>query len=150
MKQAKLYEAHLMTSDLERSIQFYKRLGFTLDYVIEERRVAFFFLGDVESKENLLGIWETDKEVPRRHIAFSISLDDLKNSIDWLKEKGIKAEESFGLPGTEPMVHAWMPAASVYFSDPDGNSLEYISVLENPPRRELGVVQLSEWEELNK
>jgi hypothetical protein len=30
------------------------------------------------------------------------------------------------------------PAASVFFDDPDGNLLEYIFVLPNPPRPELG------------
>jgi len=38
-----------------------------------------------------------------------------------------------------------MPAASVYFRDPDGNMLEYISMLEKEPRPELGIIPWSEW-----
>jgi hypothetical protein len=43
-----------------------------------------------------------------------------------------------------------MPAASVYFDDPDGHSLEYISVLPDAPRPDLsGRVKLSEWRLMN-
>ncbi|MFE8699512.1 VOC family protein [Cytobacillus sp. FJAT-54145] len=150
MQTAKLYETHLKTNHLEKAIEFYKSLGFTLAYVIEERRVAFFYLGDVSQKENMLGIWETEGDVPKRHIAFTITTDELKSSIQWLSERGIAAEEDFGLPPIEPIVHSWMPAASVYFRDPDGNSLEYIALLDGPPHPELGVIYLSKWESLNK
>jgi hypothetical protein len=36
----------------------------------------------------------------------------------------------------EPVVFPWMPAASVYFDDPDGHSLEYIALLPHPARPE--------------
>jgi len=50
----------------------------------------------------------------------------------------------------EPVVFPWMPAASVYFDDPDGNSLEYISLLPQPARPELsGTVPLSAWSTMN-
>ncbi|WP_427036919.1 hypothetical protein [Cytobacillus pseudoceanisediminis] len=39
-----------------------------------------------------------------------------------------------------------MPAASVYFYDPDGHSLEYIAVLEGEARPYLNPTYLSEWE----
>jgi len=42
-------------------------------------------------------------------------------------------------------VLAWMPAASIYFRDPDNNLLEYITVLPDPPDRDLGVVSWNEW-----
>jgi len=38
-----------------------------------------------------------------------------------------------------------MPAASVFFDDPDGNVLEYICMLPEPPRPDVGVVSWSEW-----
>ena len=39
-----------------------------------------------------------------------------------------------------------MPAASVYFDDPDGHSLEYIALLPEAPRPEMAaVVGLAEW-----
>ena len=50
-----------------------------------------------------------------------------------------------GLPTEEPVVLAWMPAASVYFRDPDNNLLEFITMLTDPPRPDLGVLSWSEW-----
>jgi len=38
-----------------------------------------------------------------------------------------------------------MPAASVYFRDPDNNLLEFITMLPDPPRPDLGVLSWSEW-----
>jgi hypothetical protein len=38
-----------------------------------------------------------------------------------------------------------MPAAAVYFNDPDGHQLEFLSVLPGPPQPELGVVVWSRW-----
>ncbi|KAF0822912.1 VOC family protein [Cytobacillus firmus] len=46
---------HLNSSNLERSIKFYENLGFKVAYTTEDRKAAFFFLG--ENKENMLGIW---------------------------------------------------------------------------------------------
>jgi len=38
-----------------------------------------------------------------------------------------------------------MPASSVFFEDPDGHSLEYISVLDQTPRPDWGWLPISEW-----
>jgi lactoylglutathione lyase len=46
---------------------------------------------------------------------------------------------------SEPSVLGWMPAASVYFHDPDGHLLEYLVLLEEEPRPGVGVVPYSEW-----
>jgi lactoylglutathione lyase len=47
-------------------------------------------------------------------------------------------------------VFAWMPAASVFFDDPDGNLLEYIAMLDGRPRPELGLLSWSEWQSAPK
>jgi hypothetical protein len=39
-----------------------------------------------------------------------------------------------------------LPAASVFFDDPDGNVLEYIAMLPDPPRSEPGPVSWREWQ----
>lgn len=148
MQGAKLYEAHLNSSNLESSIKFYEDLGFKVAYTTEDRKAAFFFLG--ENKENMLGIWETkDTPIRRNHIAFSVSPEKLRGIIPFLMEKDIAVRESFGLSSAEPIVHTWMPAASVYFYDPDGHSLEYIAVLEGEAKPHLKPMHLSEWEKLS-
>jgi lactoylglutathione lyase len=40
-----------------------------------------------------------------------------------------------------------MPAAAVYFRDPDGHMLEYLAMLEGPQRPELGIVG---WSQLDR
>jgi lactoylglutathione lyase len=39
----------------------------------------------------------------------------------------------------------WMPAASLFFHDPDGHLLEYLAMLPHVSRAEAGVVPQSEW-----
>lgn len=146
MKQAKIYETHIDTKDLNKAIPFYKGLGLELAYVIPERKVAFFWIGDGAKKEQMLGIWEMPKDKFRRsHFAFGVSYENLLKVPNFLNEQGIELSPSFGLDTSEPVVHTWMPAACYYFSDPDGNSLEYISVLEQEPDDSLPVMHLSKW-----
>jgi lactoylglutathione lyase len=45
----------------------------------------------------------------------------------------------------EPVVLAWMPAASLYFHDPDGTLLELLSMLPDAAQPELGVIGWSRW-----
>ncbi|WP_155891050.1 VOC family protein [Ectobacillus panaciterrae] len=99
----------------------------------------------------MLGIWEVNEEqFKTNHFAFHIPYEDLLQAINLLNEKGISVRRSFGLEPTEPIVHAWMPAASVYFYDPNGNSLEYIAVLEGESYPELGALYLSVWKKIMK
>ena len=46
-----------------------------------------------------------------------------------------------GEPTGEPVVLAWMPAASLYFRDPDGNLLELLSMLPDALQPESGVIR---------
>jgi hypothetical protein len=39
-----------------------------------------------------------------------------------------------------------MPAATVYFRDPDGNMLEFLTMLPDAPRPELNVLPWREWQ----
>ncbi|WP_028595998.1 VOC family protein [Paenibacillus assamensis] len=144
-----LYETHIQVTNLEQSIAFYKKLGLELSYFIEERRVAFFYIG---TDRQLLGIWEVPQGavVRKRHFAFGVDLEDLLHAIEWLKEKGVEPIESFGKQPIEPLVHTWMPAAAVYFEDPDGNELEFISWLQEEPKDIGYVPYLSEWIKLHR
>ena len=141
-----LYETHLEVSNLENATAFYRdTLDLELALVEEKRRIAFFWIG--KTKEFMLGLWEKkDEPVHTRHFAFRCSPDDILNkSVDWLKQKGLQPY-NFLKDGTEqPMVFAWMPAIAIYFNDPDGNVLEFISVLEGKGRPELGVISYEEW-----
>jgi lactoylglutathione lyase len=95
----------------------------------------------------MLGLWDVGS-APQRlevHLAFRVDLDDLLNASQALQNAGIQPLNFYGEPTDGPVVLAWMPAASLYFRDPDNNLLEYITVLPDPPDRDLGVVSWNEW-----
>ena len=95
----------------------------------------------------MLGIWEVGS-APQRlslHVALRVELADLLESPRRLRDINVTPLDFWQKPTNEPVVLAWMPAASLYFLDPDGNLLEFISMLPDMPRPELGVVRWSEW-----
>lgn len=134
---------------MDRSIEFFKSLDLELALVNEEKTMAFFRVGG-SAQRQMLGLWkvEAGKPVKRNHFAFRVSLENLLKSKEWLLSRGIEVEESFGLAPTEPIVHTWSPAASNYFRDPDGNSLEFISLLDDEPMLPAIAVHFSEWERM--
>ncbi len=141
-----LFEAHLTVSDLDRSIGFYRDvLELPLAHVIPARNVAFFWIG--APGQQMLGLWSVGSAplFMRLHIAFDAVLDQVITSVGRLREAGLTPRSGSGQPIQEPVVLCWMPAASVYFDDPDGHSLEFIAMLPERPRPELGMVPLSEW-----
>ncbi|WP_285518314.1 VOC family protein [Thermolongibacillus altinsuensis] len=143
-----VYVGKLSLSYIDVAISFYQKIGLSLAHYIKERKVAFFWIGDANKKEQMLGVWEVPVEKWRgNHFALHIPLDDMKNIKEWMESRGILPKKEFG---KEPIVHTWMPAASIYFDDPDGNSLEFISILPHEPRPELDVMYLSEWYALHE
>jgi catechol 2,3-dioxygenase-like lactoylglutathione lyase family enzyme len=141
-----LFEAHLTVSDLDRSIAFYRDvLGLPLATRIPERQVAFFWVPTAE--QAMLGLWSigTSPLRMRLHIAFKVALEQVFASVAALRGAGLTPRDGSARPIEEPIVLTWMPAASVYFDDPDGHSLEFICMLDEPPRPELGQIAWSEW-----
>lgn len=126
-----LFESHLPVSNLEKSIVFYEKLGLELESIILKscifglKRIK---VGLVYGKLMLANIHITQ---PIRHVAFEVTLEDLRKSISWLKERQITTREAFGFEGTEPFVspHEDKAYAKIHFYDLDGNSLEFITEL---------------------
>lgn len=141
-----LFETHLTVSNLQRSIDFYHNiLGLELALQVSERNAAFFWIGD--SRHSMLGLWSLGT-VPlglTLHIAFEVCLDDLLDAAKRLKAQGIMPLSFFGMETMEPSVIGWMPAAALYFRDPDGHLIEYLAMLDKEPNPGLGVVPWSEW-----
>lgn len=147
----RLFESHLTVSDLQCSVNFYRDLvGLTLALEVPERNVAFFWVG--EAGDSLLGLWSLGSSPLgiTLHVAFEATIDDLLGAPKRLESQGITPLSFFGAETTEPSVIGWMPAAALYFRDPDGHLLEYLAMLEEDPKPDLGIVSWSEWLAQNK
>jgi lactoylglutathione lyase len=141
-----LFETHLTVSDLERSVGFYRDLvGLPVALELPERNVAFFWVGD--PGRSMLGLWSLGSAPLGLvlHVAFEVALDDVLDAPRRLGAQGVTPRSFFGARTTEPSVIGWMPAAAVYFHDPDGHQLEYLAMLDEQPRPDVGIVPWSEW-----
>ncbi|MGG0725144.1 VOC family protein [Bacillus mycoides] len=145
-----LYEAHLPVSNLKNSIEFYRKLGLKLTWRDED--TAFFW---IEKGKSWLGLWEGNEYETRyhpslRHIAFRVSYEDLKESLKWLDFIQVDAVPFGNRESTEPFIRPHQGNASVYFKDPDGNSLELICHIEVPNELKHITDKLSfvDWEKL--
>ncbi len=141
-----LFEAHLSVRDFERSVAFYVEVvGLELGIAQPERRAAFFWVGG--RGRSMMGIFGVGSgTLPKQHhVAFQVRLEDVLTAPQRLRSLGITALGGRGEPINEPIVFPWMPAASVFFDDPDGNVLEYISMLPDRARPEPEPVSWSEW-----
>lgn len=142
-----LYEAHLPVSNLKKSIEFYQKLGLKL--YKRYSKAAFFW---IEEGKSWIGLWEgKESEIPYhvslRHIAFYVDLEDIKKAKTWLKELGIEVRAEFDMERKEPIVIPNQAHAMIYFDDPDGNSLEFITRLPKEINQS-EKIYLSEWERL--
>ncbi len=145
-----LFETHLPVKDLENSIHFYEKVG--LKFALRSGNTAFFWIKEGES---WLGLWEgKEYETPYhpslKHIAFHVSYEDLKKSVSWLEARGVPVVPFGSRTSVAPFVRPYQGNASVYFEDPDGNSLELMCHVEVPEKLKTITDKLSlkDWEKL--
>ncbi|MBT2287706.1 VOC family protein [Paenibacillus albidus] len=143
-----LYEAHLPVSSLSVAEPFYKKLGLKEAWRDEDTLFVW-----IEEGRSWLGLWEgpevhTPYHPALRHIAFRVSYTDLKQSAQWLASLGIQAVPFGSRTSSAPFVRPHQGNASVYFNDPDGNSLELMCRVEVPDALKHITEKLSfeEWE----
>lgn len=141
-----LFETHLTVADLDRSVAFYRDVvGLEIALVVPERGAAFLWIGGPGNA--MLGLWSLGSAPLglSLHLAFTVTLDEVLSACDALRAAGITPRSFFGAETDEPSVIGWMPAAAVYLLDPDGHQLEYLAMLDEPPRPEAGIVAWSDW-----
>ena len=116
-----IYEVAVRVRDLSKSEAFYcDVMGLTVGLRDGSRRWLFLRAGQTSG---MLVLQEDKSSWPVQHVAFTIKERDLDAACERLAEEGIEFEG--------PVLHEWMPAKSVYFSDPDGNDLELCAPLVN-------------------
>jgi len=142
-----LFETHLTVRDVPRSVAFYRDVvGLPLALNLPERNAAFMWVA--QPGRAMLGLWGIGSSVNSLtlHIAFDVALEDVLRAPEQLRAQGVTPLSFFGEETEEPSVLAWMPAAAVYFEDPDGHLLEYLAMLDAEPRPDDGIVGYSEWQ----
>ena len=109
-----------------------------------------------EKQKGMIGLWGASTGYGRRlgiltgcHLAFAVSFEQLRRGIVKLNGRGIETSGFGSKLTTEPSVIGWMPSAQIYFRDPDGHSLEFITLLPEAP--DAGFIgSYSEWVKLNE
>lgn len=145
---AHLFETHVTVSDLDRSMSFYRDIvGLELANFHEGRGVAFFWIG--ERGQSMLGVWAAgdSPNAIKLHFAIRVELALVLAAPESLRAAGVVPLDFFRRATEEPSVISWMPAASVFFEDPDGHLLEYLAMLPHQPKPQAGIVKYSEWVE---
>lgn len=109
-----LYEIAIRVYDLDRAESFYREvLGLEVGLRDERRRWLFLRAG---GEAGMVVLQEDKGDWPKQHLAFKIDAADVERAAGLLAERGVEIDG--------PHYHDWMPATSIYFSDPDGHELE--------------------------
>lgn len=117
-----LYEVAIPVKDLPRAETFYRDvLGLEVGLRDERRPWLFLRAG---GQAGVLLLQEDKGEWPAQHLAFTVDADEIDHAAATLREHGVTVRG--------PVFHAWMPAMSVYFTDPDGHHLELCAPTHQP------------------
>lgn len=109
-----VYEIAVPVRDLARAEAFYRGvLGFEVGLRDEARRWLFLRVG---RDAGMVVLQEMPAGFPSLHFAFTVAREDVAPATARLAARGVATDG--------PHFHAWMPATSVYFADPDGHQLE--------------------------
>jgi catechol-2,3-dioxygenase len=127
-----LGEVSIRVKDLDAMCEFYENVV-GLQVLRREESFAFFRVAQGYGGHSQvlalftatnLGFLETKSpeldpvKTTLHHIALNVSLEDLESEKERLEGLGLKVHAT---------VHEWLHVRSLYFSDPEGNLLEFVS-----------------------
>ena len=113
-----VYEVAIRVRDLARAETFYRDvLGLEVGLRDGTRPWVFLRAG----RNGMIVLQEDKSAWPPQHFAFTVAESDMESAAATLRARGI--------PVHGPMVHEWIPARSLYLSDPDGHDLELCAPL---------------------
>jgi len=108
-----VYEVAIKVRDVARAETFYREvLGLTVGLRDERRNWVFLRAGP----DGMIVLQQDDGTWPTQHFAFTVGDEEIDAAAAALQRRGCFVEG--------PVVHDWIPARSVYFTDPDGHDVE--------------------------
>ena len=117
-----VYEIAIRVKDLSVAELFYREtLGLEFGLRGEKGNSVFLRAG---GDAGMVVLVEDRGDWPTVHFAFTVEEADVEHCAELLRRRGVEVEG--------PVLHQWMPAKSLYFSDPDGNQLELCAPLARP------------------
>ena len=112
-----IYEVAIRVRDLPKAEHFYRKvLG--LEVGLRDERRSWVFL---RAGCGMIVLQEDKSQWPTQHFAFSVPESEIESAAGTLQDQGIPIEG--------PVLHDWIPAKSIYFSDPDGHDVELCAQL---------------------
>ena len=146
-----LYETHLPVQNTDVSQRFYVDVvGLQFAYRDPGRDIVFLWIG--ADRMSMLGLWGPTTTYGSRphlcHFAIALSLPDLLLAGPRLNKLGVTTRNFMEEETIEPSVIGWIPSAQLYFRDPDGHSVEYLSLLDDTPDPKF-IGPLSEWKKFS-
>jgi lactoylglutathione lyase len=146
-----LYETHLPVTNTDASKRFYVDVvGLSFAYRDPSRDIVFLWIG--ENRRSMLGLWGPGtlygKPLHACHLAIAVELPELLAAGKRLNAMGVRTFNFAREETTEPSVIGWMPSAQLYFEDPNGHSLEYITLLGDEPDTSF-IGSLTEWRKVS-
>jgi catechol-2,3-dioxygenase len=118
-----LGEVSIRVKDLDIMHKFYEEVV-GLEVLRREESFVFFKVAEgYGGHTQNLALFETkspelsEEKTTLHHIALNVSLEDFESEKRRLEELGLKVNAT---------VHEWLHVRSLYFPDPEGNSLEFV------------------------
>ena len=103
-----IYEGAIRVKDLARAEKCYREVLELEVGIRDERRNWLFLLAG--GNACMIVLQEDKGEWPTQHFAFTVHEADIERAAEMLKQRGIAV--------SDPVVHEWMQATSLYFDDP--------------------------------
>jgi catechol-2,3-dioxygenase len=117
-----LGEVSIRVKDLDAMYKFYEEVV-GLEVLRREESFVFFKVAEgYGGHTQNLALFEAGEELSAakttlHHIALNVSLEDFESEKRRLEDLGLKVNAT---------VHEWLHVRSLYFPDPEGNSLEFV------------------------
>lgn len=114
-----IYEVAVKVKNLPTAEMLYRGVRGLTEGVHDERRKWLFLRAGGDA--GMVVLQEDGGSWPTQHFAFTVAEEGIEQAAAALRARGVAVKG--------PVFHSWMPAQSIYFSDPNGHDLELCALV---------------------